>query len=448
MISDLQPPPHSARIEQAVLGALLLDGRIIDFLADEVIPEDFYNVRHQEIYGQALNCHKLGIEIDLITLSAHLEKEGKLEEIGGRSYLVDLSNTVPTAANVQHYVKQLKEKSLYRKVIEICDDTARYCRTEEMSGEEILNYLEAQLSHLSGHIKLGKPKFIGEVLSSFVTDIDNGLLSSDFHGIKTGFADIDSIVGGLQKSDMVIIAGRPSMGKTSLLLKMLIHFACNLKIPVAMLSLESSQMQILERLLSILAKIQSHHFRKRKIPEEFNQQFNRAVGLLGPAPFHIEDSGAPTIQQIRALARHLKRKHKIEVLAIDYLQLIRPGERTESKNEAVGLIAQGLKAVAKELDITVIALSQLSRKSEDRPGKRPELSDLRESGEIEQVADLVLMLHRPEFYGIQKFHDDQLAAGLAEVRILKHRNGPTGDLKLRFFKEFTEFESLADEVPF
>lgn len=437
--------PHSLQVEQAVLGAMLLDGRTIDVLVDSVRPEDFYGSQHKEIYQEALACHRQGIEIDLVTLGAQLEKEGKLYDVGGLTYLADLSTAVATSSNIEGYIAQLKEKSLYRNLILLCHDVSRLCRSEEMTGNNVLDYLDSKLNHLSGHLKIGNPESVGAIIERMVTDLDKGIMSDESQGIKTGFADIDSYLTGMQRSDLIIIGGRPSMGKTSLVLKILTEISINQKRPVALFSLESSRIQILQRLLSMLGKIESRHFRKARIPDEFVGQFNHAVGLLGSAPFQIDDMSNPTVGQIKILARQLHRKHKIEVLAVDYLQLARPGERTNSENEAVGLIAQGLKALAKELNIVVIALSQLSRKSEGRATKRPELADLRESGEIEQVADVVMMVHRPEFYHLKTFDDGEDSYGKAEIRILKHRNGPTGDVKLTFLKEFTDFENYQKE---
>lgn len=447
-------PPQAEQAEQAVLGAILLDDRNMDTAIEIVDTSSFYKTAHQEIFEAMKELYKRENPIDLITLADELDRRGKLTDIGGRSYLADLATSVATGANIEHYCNIVLERDNLRELIHASTDIIQRCYSEEDDVKTLLDSAESTV------FTIAEKKFrkVAVPLSKLLPSTFEAI--EQFHkragtvtGIPTGFEGIDDMTSGLQDSDLVVIAGRPSMGKTSLALCMALNAAVLYKYPVAIFSLETSKEQLALRLLCSQARISSHNMRTGKLSDEEWAKLSIGAGPLAEAAIYIDDSSTLTVLELRAKARRLKRKHEIKLLVVDYLQLMRGHRAAENRQQEISMISQGLKALAKELNLPVIAISQLSRKTEERPDKRPQLADLRESGSIEQDSDLVMMVYRPEFYGVNTFPDHSPAEGLAEIRILKHRNGPTGDRKLAFLKEFARFENLEarfteKEVPF
>lgn len=450
-------PPQAINAEQAVLGAILLDDRAMDTAIEILVDKSsFYNTAHQEIFEAMHALYKRENPIDLITLSDELDRRGKLVDIGGRSYLADLSTSVATGANIEHYCSIVLEKANLRELMHATTDIAQRCYKEEDDVKDLLDNAESTVFTIAEKRfrKVAVP--LSKLLPSTFEAIEQ------FHqragtvtGIPTGFEGIDELTSGLQDSDFVVVAGRPSMGKTSLALSMALNAAVIYKYPVVVFSLETSKEQLALRLLCSQARISSHHMRSGRLTDEEWAKLSIGAGPLAEAPIYIDDSATLTVLELRAKSRRLKRKHGIRLVVVDYLQLMRGHRTAENRQQEISMISQGLKGLAKELNIPVVALSQLSRKTEERPNKRPELADLRESGSIEQDADMVMMVYRPEFYGLDKFPDTggEPAEGKAEIRLLKHRNGPTGDVRLAFLKNYARFENLEarfteKEVPF
>lgn len=454
-------PPQAIQAEQAVLGAILLDDRAMDTVIDFLEEESFYNTANREIFSAMLSIYNRKEAIDLITVAEELERNGKLEAVGGRSYLADLSSVVATAANVEHYCKIVLDKANLRELIHASTDIIKECYQEQEEVESILDIAEGAVFKIAEKRLRGTTVSIGQLLPTTFAAIDElHKRSASITGIATGFEKIDRITSGLHKSDLVIIAGRPSMGKTSFALSIAHNVAVEYGLPLAMFSLETSNDQLAMRLLCNQARIIPHHLRTGKMKDDEWARLAIAAGPLGQAPMYLDDSSNMTVLELRAKARRLKHKYNIRLLFVDYLQLMRGHKRAENRQQEISMICQGLKGLAKELEIPVIALSQLSRKTEERTDRRPELADLRESGSIEQDADLVMMVHRPEFYKFPDIQDPEImdevrkisTERLAVIRILKHRNGPTGDVKLIFHKEYARFENYeerrAEEVPF
>ncbi|OGC93268.1 MAG: replicative DNA helicase [candidate division Zixibacteria bacterium RBG_16_48_11] len=449
-------PPQAIAAEQAVLGAILIDGRAMDTVIEHLDGDSFYHTNHAKIFDAILSIYNREEAIDLITVAAELERRNELENIGGRSYLADLSTSVATAANVEYYCKIVLEKVNLRDLISASTDIIQKCYNEDEEVERLLDIAESTVFKIAEKRLRGAISSIGQLLPTTFEDIEQyHKRAGSITGIPLGFSEIDDMTSGLQKSDLIVIAGRPSMGKTSFALSIALNAAVGEKLPVAIFSLETSKEQLALRLLCCQAKISSHHMRTGRLSDEEWAKLSIGAGPLADAPIYVDDSSTLSVLDLRAKARRLKRKHDIRLVVVDYLQLMRGHRSAENRQQEISMISQGLKALAKELNVPVIALSQLSRKTEERPLKRPELADLRESGSIEQDADVVMMVYRPEFYGLDKFPDSggEPAEGKAEIRLLKHRNGPTGDRKLVFLKDYARFENLETrytekEVPF
>lgn len=436
-------PPQANDAEQAVLGGILLDDRAMDTVIEYLDIDAFYNPAHKKIFDTMLTLYNKEEAIDLITVAADLERRGELENIGGRSYLADLSTAVATAANVLHYCGIVLEKSNLRELIAASTDIVQKCYNQEEEVEGLLDLAETTVFKIAEKRLKEEAVSLKQLLPHTFEAIDQfHKRAGSVTGLSTGFEAIDEMTSGLQPSDLVVIAGRPSMGKTSFALSMALNAGVVYKQPVAIFSLETSKEQLAMRLLCSQAKISSHNMRTGRLSDQEWPRLNFAAGALVDAPIFVDDSSTLSVLELRAKARRLKRKHGISLIIVDYLQLMRGHRRAESRQQEITMISQGLKGLAKDLQVPVMAISQLSRKTEERPGKRPELADLRESGSIEQDADLVMMVYRPEFYGEGKFPDHTEAKGLAEIRLLKHRNGPTGDRKLVFLNEYARFENL------
>jgi replicative DNA helicase len=433
-------PPQASGAERAVLGGILLEPEAATRAIEVVLPEAFYHPAHARIYRAMVGLFVKHEPIDVMTLSEELRKSGDLESAGGMTFLTELVDSVPSAANIEHYAKIVLDKFILRQLISASSNIARECyRAEHDAGlildeaeQKIFRVSESRVSQGFAHIK--------DILKERFEEIQRVHESREsVTGLSTGFIDLDKYTAGFHPGDLVIIAGRPSMGKTSFALNIAQHVGLDAKKPAAIFSLEMSKELLVQRLLCSEAQVDAQKVRRGFTSAKDIERLTSAAGLLSEAPIFIDDTPAITTLDIRARARRLKVERDISLIIIDYLQLARTSERSENRQQEISSISRTMKALAKELSVPVVALSQLSRAVEARGGdKRPVLSDLRESGAIEQDADLVLFLYRPEFYD----PGDPEKEGKAELIIGKQRNGPTGTVNLMFEKQYTRFRSL------
>lgn len=431
-------PPQNLEAEQAVLGALLIDPDAIIKVADLVQPKDFYVEKHRMVFEAMLELYNKREPIDVLSLSSVLDNKNKLQEIGGRSFLVSLTNSVPTASNIQHYANIVQQKGTLRRLIQAGQEIVQLGTDEEGEVDRLLDMAEQVVFGVSQqHLK---QNFVP--ISSILTDTFDRLdeihkNEGQMRGVPTGFKALDNMLGGLQKSDLVILAARPSMGKTGLCLDIGRYAAVQGKVPTAIVSLEMSKDQLGDRLLCAEAGIDLWKMRTGKLnsDEEF-ANIGRAMGALAEAPLFIDDSAGANIMEIRTKARRLQMEHGIGLLIIDYLQLME-GRSKENRVQEIAEISRGLKQIARELNIPILALSQLSRAVEQQNPPVPKLSHLRESGSIEQDADVVMFIYREEYY-----KRDTDRKNIADVIIAKHRNGPVGQVELYFDVEKASFKNL------
>ena len=434
-------PPQSIDAEMAVLGAVLLDNNAYSIATESVTTEAFYKKVHSDIFGAMTSLAKRDEAIDMITLAEELKKSGTYQSVGGAAYLTAILDNVHTAANVEYYASIVLQKYIMRRLITISNQLATECYAGERDAAEILDDAEKHVFEIAqqGMFKGFQP--IGSIIKDKFKNIEE-LYQSGKHvsGLASPFEELDSYTSGFQNSELVIVAGRPGMGKTSFALNLAQHLAIKEKIPVGVFSLEMAADQLVMRMMCSEARVDSNKLRTGYLKSNEYAELALVAGYLAEAPIYIDDSAAISTMEIRAKARRLKAEANIGMILVDYLQLVNVKERVENRQQQISLISRMLKALAKELEIPVVALSQLSRAVESRGGdKRPMLSDLRESGSIEQDADMVLFLFRPEVYeGV-----DSEKAGTAELIIGKQRNGPTGTINLAFLKEYTRFEPLS-----
>lgn len=437
----LKVPPHSVNAEQSVLGGLMLDNAAWDQIADRVSQEDFYRRDHRVIFQAIGALAEADSPFDVVTLSEWLEKNQQLKDTGGMAYLGSLAKNTPSAANIRAYADIVREHSVMRQLVRVGTDIADSAYLPEgRSSSELLDVAEQRVFEIAEHGGRSKRSFvpIKDLLTKAVDRIDMLFqLDNPITGIPTGFTDFDEMTAGLQRSDLVIVAGRPSMGKTTFAMNIAEHAAIKHQIPVAVFSMEMPGEQIAMRLMSSLGRINQQKVRTGKLDEEDWPRLTSAVSILAEAPLFIDDTPALTPTELRARARRLKREHDLGLILIDYLQLMQvPGSR-ENRATEISEISRGLKALAKELEVPVVALSQLNRSLEQRPNKRPVMSDLRESGAIEQDADMIVFIYRDEVY-----NEDSPDKGTAEIIIGKQRNGPIGMKRLTFLGQYTRFESF------
>ncbi len=432
-------PPHNMEAEEAVLGSLLIDQDATIKIADALAPEDFYADKHRVIYESMMELFGKREPIDVLSLSNRLKEREMLKEIGGRSYLVTLTNIVPTASNIEHYAKIVREKATLRRLIKAGHDMIKLGQEETEDIAQLLDKSEQRLFGVSQQYM--KQNFIP--IHSILTDAFDRLDEIHRHegklrGIATGFTKIDNILGGLQKSDLVILAARPSMGKTGLALDIARHVAVQEKVPCAIVSLEMSKDQLGDRMLCAEANVDLWKMRTGKLQnDEDFANIGRAMGELAEAPIYIDDSANANIMEIRTRARRLQMEHGIGLLILDYLQLMESHTTSDNRVTQIAEISRGLKSIARELNIPVLALSQLSRAVEMNNPPIPKLSHLRESGSIEQDADVVMFIYREEYY-----KRDTERKNIADIFVAKHRNGPTGQLELFFDIEKASFKNL------
>jgi replicative DNA helicase len=436
-------PPHDLEAEKAVLSALLIENTAIHSVLNEVSPEDFYHPSHQTIYKAMLALQDENEPVDLLTLSDHLNAAKKLDRVGGLVFLAELADYEATAANVVHHARIVRDKSVKRSLIRVSSEITEACFEQSERAEQLLDFAEGRIFELGQN----------ESRTTFAT-LDSGLhdamdhvellmrSSGELTGVATGFKDLDADTGGLQKGELVIIAARPSMGKTALALNLARNAAVDHRKKVAIFSLEMTKRSLVLRLLASEARVDLTSFRKGYGNAEDYKKIQRAANRLADASIWMDDSGTITILEIKAKCRRLHSEHGLDLVMVDYLQLAHGNTPTQRKDLEIGEISHGLKALAKQLDIPVVALSQLNRGPEQRdPDKRrPNMGDLRESGAIEQDADLIAFIYRDEVYNPKEEN-----RGLAELIVAKQRNGPTGTIKLQFDGKYAKFSDLSDQ---
>ena len=440
--SETRLPPQNLDAERSVLGSLMLEKNAIFRVADILRPEDFYQQSHGLIFSSMLDLFEKGIPVDLLSLNNRLEETKKLEDVGGPAYLTELVNTVPTAAHVLHYAKIVHHKKILRDLIEAAEHIARLGFNEKEDIERILDEAEQRIFSISQHSLTQEFMPVKDALEEAFERIDKlhkgeGAL----RGVATGFTDLDEILGGLQKSDLVILAARPSLGKTSLAIDIARHVAIKEKIPVGIFSLEMSKNDVVDRLIASEAAVDLWRLRTGRLSSEgIDNDFTRiqeALGLLSEAPIYIDDAPSPTVLQMRTMGRRLQSEKGLGLIVVDYLQLIQPRTNSDNMVQQVSEISRSLKALARELEVPVLALSQLSRAVEGRPDQMPRLADLRESGSIEQDADVVFFIYRED-----KVKKDSSRPNIADILIAKHRNGPIGRVELYFNESQVSFKNL------
>jgi len=440
VLSD-RVPPQSKEAEQSVLGSMIIDKEAIYAAAELLADQDFYSTAHQKIFSGIISLSEKGEPVDLVTLSEELQQNQCLEDVGGRSYLVTLANAVPTAANVQYHSQIVREKAILRALIQAATGIVSRSFDAPANVDEFLDEAEQLIFEIG---RRGKHQGFASLKDVLVQAFDSIEKLYDekkgVTGLATGFADLDRITSGLQKSDLIVIAARPSMGKTTLALNMTQQIAVKEKMPTAFFSMEMSKEQLAQRLLCSEAQIDAQNMRRGFLSQDEWHKLTRAVGPLSESPLYIDDSATLSVMEVRAKARRLKAEKGLQAIFVDYLQLMRGFSRFESRQQELSEISRALKALAKELSVPVVALSQLSRAVEKRPDRRPILSDLMESGGIEANADLVMFIYREAYYT-----KDTEKGNIAEISIAKQRNGPTGMLELYFLDRFTKFANVARE---
>src|SRR5210317_912922 len=441
-------PPQALDLEEAVLGAIMLEKDAILSVLDILEPGSFYKEAHQQIYEV---CQSLSMQekpIDLLTVTEELRKLEKLEAVGGAVYIAQLTSRIGSAAHLEYHARIVTQKYIQRELIRVSSDIQERAFDEGTDVDDLLDYSERELLNIAeGHIKKETVK-LNNLLKSAIEQIEEaGKRKDSLSGAPSGFTRLDRLTSGWQKSDLVIIAARPSMGKTAFVLSMARNMAVDHSRPVAFFSLEMSSIQLVNRLIIAETQLASDKIRTGRLENYEWEQLEYKIKDLEKAPIYVDDTPAISIFEFRAKCRRLKQKYDIQAVVIDYLQLMTGSKDSGSREQEVSNISRSLKAVAKELDIPIIALSQLNRSVEMRSGnKRPQLSDLRESGAIEQDADIVIFIHRPEKYGITEDEEGNSLKGIAELIVAKHRNGAVGDVQLKFIREYAKFMDLEGGV--
>ncbi|ANB61656.1 replicative DNA helicase [Anoxybacteroides amylolyticum] len=432
-------PPQNIEAEQAVLGAIFLDASALTLASEILIPEDFYRAAHQKIFHAMLKVADKGEPVDLVTVTAELADAKALEEVGGVSYLSELADSVPTAANVEYYARIVEEKSVLRRLIRTATSIAQDSYTREDEVDVLLNEAEKKIMEISQRKHSGAFQNIKDVLVQAYDNIE--MLHNrkgEITGIPTGFTELDRMTAGFQRSDLIIVAARPSVGKTAFALNIAQNVATKTNENVAIFSLEMSAQQLVMRMLCAEGNINAQNLRTGKLTPEDWGKLTMAMGSLSNAGIYIDDTPSIRVSEIRAKCRRLKQESGLGMVLIDYLQLIQgSGRNRENRQQEVSEISRSLKALARELEVPVIALSQLSRSVEQRQDKRPMMSDIRESGSIEQDADIVAFLYRDDYYD-----KDSENKNIIEIIIAKQRNGPVGTVQLAFIKEYNKFVNL------
>jgi len=445
-IAALRLPPHSVEAEQSLIGGLLLDNLAWDKIGDIVSEADFYRDDHRRIFRRIKQLVEQGKPADVVTVFEAIEKHNEIDQAGGLAYLSEIANNTPSAANIRRYAEIVHERAVLRRLVSVGDEIAASALNPagkevkhllDQAEQKVFEIAESGARSSQGFIVI--QPLLGQVVER-IEELYQQENPSEITGVPTGFTDLDKMTAGLQPGDMVVIAGRPSMGKTAFALNIAEHIGVDLGLPVAIFSLEMSGPQLAMRFLSSVGRLDAHRIRTGRLSNDEWDKMTVALGKLHGAPIYIDETGTLNATDLRARARRLARQFggKLGLIVIDYIQLMTSTKDNENRATEISEISRSIKALAKELQVPILALSQLSRKVEERTDKRPLMSDLRESGAIEQDADVILMMYREEYY-----KPDTQDKGLAEVIIGKHRNGPTGMVKLTFLGEYTRFVNSA-----
>ncbi|MBA7586800.1 Replicative DNA helicase [subsurface metagenome] len=440
-------PPQAIDLEEAVLGAIMLEKDAVISVLDILKPESFYKEANQKIFNAIVDLTSKEKPIDILTVTEELRARKKLEEVGGPFYIAQLTSRVASAAHIEYHARIVAQKYIQRELIRISSEIQNKAFDESIDVDDLLDFSETELFNITeGNIKKETAK-VNVLIQQAIHQIEEASKRKDsLSGVPSGYTKLDRLTLGWQKSDLIVIASRPSMGKTALALSMARNITVEHNKPVAIFSLEMSSIQLVTRLIVSETELPSNRIRNGNLDENEWKQLDSKIKSLVEAPLYIDDTPAISIFELRAKCRRLKLQHKVELIIVDYLQLMTgPSDVKGNREQEVSNISRSLKAISKELDVPIIALSQLNRSVEMRSGsKRPQLSDLRESGAIEQDADMVIFIYRPERYGILEDEDGNSLVGFAEIILAKHRNGPVGDVHLRFREEMAKFVELDD----
>ena len=439
-------PPHNLEAEESLISGILIDNSTLLDILEILSPEDFYKTVHQKIFSAIVDLFRKNEPVDLVTLANILKEQNKLEEIGGAAYLAEIVDTVPLAVNAQHYAKIVHDKACLRGLIKRADNIIKRCFEDTGNVEEVIDFSEKSIFEIAEN-KINPAFFpLSKIVDDNITTLEERQGKKTMvTGVPTGFSRFDYLTSGLQKSDLLILAGRPSMGKTALALNIARNVAVEENISTAIFSLEMSKEQLSMRLLCAEARIDSSRLRGGFLNKDDWANLTNAAGVLSGAPIFIDDSPDISTMSIRAKARRLKMDKNIGLIIIDYIQLMKGSSTSERRDLEISEISRSLKSLAKEIDLPVLALSQLNRKLEERSDKRPQLSDLRESGALEQDADVVAFIYRDEVYNKDENNPNK---GKAEIIIAKQRNGPIGVAPLTFINTYTRFENPVSEIDF
>ena len=440
----LNVPPQHIEAEESLLSAILVDNTALLEVVETLTPSDFYRTAHQKIFAAMSDLFERGEPVDVVTLNNSLKEKGQLEVVGGPAYLARLLDAVPLAVNAQHYARIVHDKAVLRRLIEKANAITKRCFQEQGGADDIIDFAEASIFEVTE--KKARQAFypLSKLIDSNIDFLEEKQKNKSLvTGVPTGFSHIDNLTSGLQNSDLIILAARPSMGKTALALNIARNAAVDAGVPVAIFSLEMSKEQLSLRLLCAEARIDSSRLRSGFFSMEDWERLTDAAGVLSAAPIFIDDSPSLSAMEVRAKARRLKMDKNIGLIIIDYLQLMQGRVSAERRDLEISEISRSLKALAKEINLPVIALSQLNRMLEQRNDRRPRLSDLRESGALEQDADVVAFIYRDEVYNKEENNPHK---GTAEIILAKQRNGPIGEVRLTFLSVYTRFENMAPEA--
>ncbi len=438
-------PPQATDLEEAVLGALMLEQDAVSAVIDILKPEVFYKEVHQKIFAAILRLFSKSEPVDILTVTNELKSNGELEMVGGPYYITMLTSRIASAANVEYHARILIQKHIQRELIKISSDIIKDAFEDTTDVFDLLDKAEQGLFSVSESNLRRNFEDMPSLIKQAIEDIESAKNSDHpFRGVPSGYTELDRVTTGWQKSDLIILAARPAMGKTAFALSMARNIAVEYNKPVAVFSLEMSAVQLVTRLISSETELPASKLKKGDLEDYEWHQLNTKIHSLADARIFIDDTPALSVFELRAKCRRLKQQHDIQMVFIDYLQLMTLGrDNRGNREQEISTISRSLKALAKELDVPVLTLSQLSRAVESRSNsRRPILSDLRESGAIEQDADIVMFIYRPEYYGLEQFEDGVPSKGAAEIIIAKHRNGPTANIRLRFIDKFAKFEDF------
>lgn len=430
-------PPHNLEAEQSVLGSLLIDRNALSEVSGRLKPDSFYLEKHQEIFEAIMTLFEDSLPVDVVTVAEILSRRGTLEKVGDVEYIANLATSVPTTANIRYYSGIIEDKALLRKLITVSGEIAGHGLSGSLEGHDVLAMAEKSIFDISLGLNRSGLEPLSNALDQAFTQLEELYRNkSDLTGIPSGFRDLDRKTAGFQRSDLILVAARPSMGKTSFILNVVVHAALA-KVPVAVFSLEMSRGQLVNRIIALEAMVDLERMRTGKLLEDDWTKIAHALGPLSKAPIYLDDNASSNVMEMMSKCRKLKMEKGLGMVVIDYIQLMEGRKKNENRQQEISEISRALKIMAKELNVPVVALSQLSRAPETRTDHHPILSDLRESGAIEQDADIVMFLYRDDYY-----HEDSEKRNIVEIILAKHRNGATGTVELAWIPQYTKFGNL------